>query len=378
MCRSSDLDQNVCNRQPGKDQLQLRPNNQSSANDDEQRFVKPDQPCDNCRAKQYECYMTFGKVICKACHSLSKPCSFVHGGTSQDISPPALDEHLYLDAMDAISDASPPRGTFNKAQSPTPTSTAELDNSKKTATATRFSRTAVKILRDWLDAHVNNPYPNDHEKIELEQRTGLRTSQISTWLANARRRSKVGKSHKRSQSPSIPGARDIPGAHAARNMTPWNEVRMSRYSKYRFKVLMMVSLILLNVGSTRLQRTSQLLCTLSPTPSLIMTCLELVQPPIHPLGIKATVLAVHLTPYRERNRCLQWRPQTRPFPDRLHRPRSGLVPKTLSVHSAHSVEDSMARETVDVDVGWFRRHQTTHQTRVKGESSNVPSAATLS
>lgn len=49
----------------------------------------------------------------------------------------------------------------------------------------------MKILRDWLDAHADNPYPTEDEKIELEKQTELKPSQIANWLANARRRRKA-------------------------------------------------------------------------------------------------------------------------------------------------------------------------------------------
>jgi hypothetical protein len=49
----------------------------------------------------------------------------------------------------------------------------------------------VKILRDWLDAHADNPYPSEDEKATLERQTELKPTQIANWLANARRRRKV-------------------------------------------------------------------------------------------------------------------------------------------------------------------------------------------
>lgn len=55
----------------------------------------------------------------------------------------------------------------------------------------RFPRHAVKILRDWLDAHSENPYPSEDQKAELEKKTELKPAQIANWLANARRRRKV-------------------------------------------------------------------------------------------------------------------------------------------------------------------------------------------
>lgn len=69
----------------------------------------------------------------------------------------------------------------------------------------RFSRDAVRILKAWLSTHTHRPYPNDEERESLQKQTGLNKTQITNWLANARRRSK-GKFHQtRSTSPSVRG-----------------------------------------------------------------------------------------------------------------------------------------------------------------------------
>lgn len=65
------------------------------------------------------------------------------------------------------------------------------DASKKSNS--RFSRAALKVLKDWLDEHQQHPYPTEDEKAQLGRDTGLRVAQINTWLANARRRGKAGK-----------------------------------------------------------------------------------------------------------------------------------------------------------------------------------------
>lgn len=46
----------------------------------------------------------------------------------------------------------------------------------------------TKILIDWLNENLNNPYPNSKEKFELIMKTGLTNQQLSNWFINARRR----------------------------------------------------------------------------------------------------------------------------------------------------------------------------------------------
>jgi hypothetical protein len=59
--------------------------------------------------------------------------------------------------------------------------------------------------------HIDHPYPTDEDKELLTRETGLSLGQISTWMANTRRRQKARP--KRCASPSIrpsTGAIDIP------------------------------------------------------------------------------------------------------------------------------------------------------------------------
>ncbi|KAK4504118.1 hypothetical protein PRZ48_005033 [Zasmidium cellare] len=88
----------------------------------------------------------------------------------------------------------------------------------------RFPRHAVKTLRDWLDAHADNPYPTEEEKVKLERQTELKPSQIANWLANARRRRKATEKAKPrlASSPSLrptTAAIDIPTPDK-----PWDEL----------------------------------------------------------------------------------------------------------------------------------------------------------
>jgi hypothetical protein len=91
----------------------------------------------------------------------------------------------------------------------------------------RFSRESVRILKTWLTTHNRHPYPSDEEKEMLQRKTGLNKTQITNWLANARRRGKV--QPPRSTSPHVGnlsqtvGSIDIPhrrGTPALETMNP--------------------------------------------------------------------------------------------------------------------------------------------------------------
>ncbi|KAI8660116.1 hypothetical protein NCS57_00988000 [Fusarium keratoplasticum] len=82
----------------------------------------------------------------------------------------------------------------------------------------RFTRESVRILKNWLAAHQSHPYPRESERRMLQEQTGLTKTQISNWLANARRRGKIPSSasspHGESRAMDIPAR---PGTPAVRN-----------------------------------------------------------------------------------------------------------------------------------------------------------------
>lgn len=186
------------------------------------RFVQPVEPCEYCRDKRLNCYMSFGKVTCSTCDTLFRPCSFAHVNSSDREVGHAVKNSGFVDTLHHVQeDVCQEQGSQTGLKSLR--SKAALDGSKKTAA--RFSRAAVKVLRDWLDVHHEYPYPTDDEKTELERETGLKSVQISTWLANARRRSKLGqKKNSRSSSPSLGRSTNAINIPAGGSVTPWGDL----------------------------------------------------------------------------------------------------------------------------------------------------------
>ncbi|KAL7929208.1 hypothetical protein V8C35DRAFT_200658 [Trichoderma chlorosporum] len=80
----------------------------------------------------------------------------------------------------------------------------------------RFTREALRILRNWLSSNHRHPYPNNEEKENLARQTGLNKTQISNWVANARRRGKVRAPRSTSSSPG----RRSDGVDIVRKRTP--------------------------------------------------------------------------------------------------------------------------------------------------------------
>ncbi|USW49292.1 Putative Homeobox domain, HTH CenpB-type DNA-binding domain, Homeobox-like domain superfamily [Septoria linicola] len=199
------------------------------------RFVWPDKPCDYCRSKRLNCYVQRGEPHCTPCSTLFRECSLSKSQTLEATNYAYKDLGNFLDTLHVVhEDNAREFGTYTGikplrskdtagANSVAPVKDDAPGSSKRNGI--RFPRQAVKILRDWLDAHADNPYPSEEEKAELERHTELKPSQIANWLANARRRRKVTEKSKPKlcMSPSLgPTTSAIPIPSTADK--PWDEL----------------------------------------------------------------------------------------------------------------------------------------------------------
>ncbi|OQD78322.1 hypothetical protein PENDEC_c001G03847 [Penicillium decumbens] len=151
-------------------------------------MFRAQEPCDFCRHMGLDCFVAKRGVMnngCTCCISLYRECSFTHAKvpgrylqTLHPVSENALIHTGGLTGKRALKSVS--YGTFGD----------DKDGRSRKSNA-RFSRNALNILKGWLRDHNDNPYPNETEKDQLKHSTGLNRTQISNWLANARRRGKV-------------------------------------------------------------------------------------------------------------------------------------------------------------------------------------------
>ncbi|KAM0427823.1 hypothetical protein ACHAPT_007280 [Fusarium lateritium] len=95
----------------------------------------------------------------------------------------------------------------------------------------RFTRDSARVLKRWFSEHSEHPYPSEEEKTMLQCQTGLSRTQVTNWLANARRRragdgsarasSRTDKSRSGSAQTSKRAGTPIPRSNASyRNMDP--------------------------------------------------------------------------------------------------------------------------------------------------------------
>lgn len=137
--------------------------------------------------------MRRGEPSCTPCATLFRDCSLAK------VNPPGAIEQLIngssSDALHAVDEnivmgSSILTGEGQSQPDSRVPSKDDVPGSSK-RNGIRFPKAAVKILRDWLETHADNPYPTEDQKAELEASTQLKASQIANWLANARRRRKV-------------------------------------------------------------------------------------------------------------------------------------------------------------------------------------------
>ena len=77
---------------------------------------------------------------------------------------------------------------------------------------------ATLVLKQWLLAHQNNPYPTDEQKRRLSAELALTVAQISNWFINARRRILVAPK-------KVRGCGRVCGGAVSRARCCWNDSR---------------------------------------------------------------------------------------------------------------------------------------------------------
>lgn len=195
------------------------------------KFVRPGKPCDYCRSRRLMCYVQRGEPQCTPCATLFRECSLSKSTTLEANNYATNTTGTFLDTLHLIDEnAAHEHGNLTGIKplksKPSNGIAVRADDAPGSSkrNGIRFPRHAVKILRDWIEAHAENPYPTEEEKAELEKQTELSPSQVANWLANARRRRKITERSrpKLCESPSLrptTSAIPIPGADK-----PWEEL----------------------------------------------------------------------------------------------------------------------------------------------------------
>lgn len=88
----------------------------------------------------------------------------------------------------SIENHHPEVSTFNKKILFTP----EKSMASKTSRHHRkqlLPDSAVDLMNEWFDDHINNPYPTLEEKEKIAQKGGITVKQVTAWFSNRRNRS---------------------------------------------------------------------------------------------------------------------------------------------------------------------------------------------
>ncbi|KAI1369707.1 hypothetical protein F5Y08DRAFT_292730 [Xylaria arbuscula] len=201
----------------------------------------PEAPCTNCSHWTYQCKrIREGKYkgYCTSCVALRRQCSFgptanscAHEGSATfPANPwPTMGDRpetsiVHEDDLAAIVNSNMPPPQKTVIADVLPLSPRPQHQPPKIGT--RFSRESVRILKNWVVTHSHHPYPTDEERESLQKITGLNKTQITNWLANARRRGKIQPTRATSphigrgyaQAIDVPQRRGTPGLFE--NMNP--------------------------------------------------------------------------------------------------------------------------------------------------------------
>ena len=59
-------------------------------------------------------------------------------------------------------------------------------NTKRFQKRKNLPQASRTILKTWIDRHINNPHPNDSEKMDLAKAANITVEQVCNWFVNAR------------------------------------------------------------------------------------------------------------------------------------------------------------------------------------------------
>lgn len=159
-------------------------------------------PCQSCRDHGLDCnpvQSNDGFETCSNCISFACPCSLANDRYEVAMEGMILGPSPSEPSVDAFPSRSLSDPNLVSMRSSDENLATTVENGPKVGA--RFSKESLRILRSWLSTHAGHPYPSEEEKESLRRQTGLNKTQITNWLANARRRGKVRAP--RSTSPSV-------------------------------------------------------------------------------------------------------------------------------------------------------------------------------
>lgn len=188
-------------------------------------------PCGYCAQQHLHCEVaqegTF-LAACTSCIAEGRVCDFATDTNvpeaqqeSSATSQVSVDEHIHPLKQPRITSRDGSESSTEAHESLGEHLAKHAGNNPKVGA--RFSREALRILRNWLLSNHRHPYLSNEEKDNLARQTGLSKTQISNWVANARRRGKVRTPSSGSSSPyRHPNGINIPrsATPAMREMSP--------------------------------------------------------------------------------------------------------------------------------------------------------------
>ncbi|TFB05349.1 Homeobox protein 4 [Trichoderma ghanense] len=192
----------------------------------------PNESCESCTQQHIHCRVTSENIplgVCTPCMESARVCSLtIARGAVEGQTGAFTNDHQNMPQQLAGHTYSRSECSFTINESQGEDATDHVERQPKAGA--RFSREALRILRNWLTSNHRHPYPSNEDKENLARQTGLNKTQIANWVANARRRGKVRAPRSTSSSPGrLTVGIDIPPrvTPLTREMSPMERWRSS-------------------------------------------------------------------------------------------------------------------------------------------------------
>ncbi|KAL7949773.1 hypothetical protein V8C42DRAFT_311909 [Trichoderma barbatum] len=196
----------------------------------------PNESCEYCIQQHIPCQVTLQTAslgTCKPCMEAKRDCTLAADmgalkTPSEPFTDPSAVDNEHQNQLQQLTEGSYSRSESSVTANDSLGDATTENMDKPPKISGRFSREALRILRNWVSSNHRHPYPNTEEKENLARQTGLNKTQISNWVANARRRGKVRAPRSASSSPG----RHTNGVDIPRNTTPMTK-EMSPMERWR-------------------------------------------------------------------------------------------------------------------------------------------------
>ena len=158
---------------------------------------RPPHPCAYCKRFRLNCFLLQSTIVnpnplqsCSVCVALYRQCSFAERPKRRpqgfETAGPVIGN------LHGVAEEEDGEDPFQQGDAMAEDLETQHDGKLNLGERGRKTRSVRKTraLRNWMNCHLEEPYPSEVEKADLAEESGLTMTQVNNWFANARRRRK--------------------------------------------------------------------------------------------------------------------------------------------------------------------------------------------